>query len=568
MKGLIQRLLIVTLTLTLFACGGSDGGETPSPTPTPQPTPTPTPPPTPQSPEPSLWEQQVDAARLLQQATFGASLDAIDAVVEAGAETWLDTQMGLPTSSHVDYLNALTNQVERDDIWREHRIEAWWNAALTAPDQLRQRVAYALSQLMVISDKSIFSDDQFGMANYYDLLASHAFGNYRDLLEDVTRSPIMGMYLSMLGNEKPDAARNIRPDENYARELMQLFSIGLVELGLDGTPLIGTNGEPIATYDQAVIEAYAHVFTGWNFSPATEFTWYNWWQNYDTLNAMEPVEAFHDTGEKLLLNNVLVPAGQSAEQDLTMALDSLFMHPNVGPFVSRHLIQQLVTSNPSPAYIARVASVFNDNGEGIRGDLGATIKALLLDEEARSGHHDLPQQFGKLKEPIIKQTQLWRAFSAFSPNQRMQLGYPDYIFNQAPLSSPSVFNFYLPDYSEPGELASEQLVAPELQIITETYVVRATNFIAYSTLWGHQVRRDPADDKDILVSFDAQIALLDQPEELLEQLNLLLLSGAMSDQYEAILAEALTLTDGLEPADRVANLVFLILSSPQFAVQM
>lgn len=215
------------------------------------------------------------------------------------------------------------------------------------------------------------------------MLAADAFGNYRDLIEAVSISPIMGMYLSMLGNEQPDLERNIRPDENYTRELMQLFTIGLVKLNSDGTRRLNSQGQAVETYNQAIIEAHAHVFTGWNFSGATENAWYNWGRNYNSLEATRPVEAFHDKSNKQLLNGVFVPAGHSAEQDLEMALDSLFEHDNVAPFISAHLIKHLLTSNPSSAYIERVSAVFNNNRKGERGDLKAVIKAILLDEEAR-----------------------------------------------------------------------------------------------------------------------------------------------------------------------------------------
>ena len=569
MKRVFRIFYVFSTICVLTACGG--GGDTdssaptPAPEPTPTPTPTPTPPPTP-APEPSLWQQQVDAARLLNQATFGPQLADIERVVELGAEAWIDEQIAIPTTRQLDYIVGLEGVVPEDEFWRQHRIEAWWDASLFGEDQLRQRVAYALSQIMVISDRSNFEEDIWGIANYYDMLADNAFGNYRDLIEDVTLSPIMGMYLSMMGNEKPDPERNVRPDENYARELMQLFSIGLIELNLDGTPKIGADGQPIETYNQSIIEAYAHVFTGWNFNGTSEETWYQWWRNYEGIAPMTSVEAFHDKGEKQLLNGVIVPANQTAQKDLDMALNSLFEHPNVGPFIAKQLIQRLVTSNPSGDYVHRVASVFNDDGTGERGDLGAVVKAILLDEEARAEYAIQTTQFGKLKEPIIKATQLWRAFGATSPNDRIELGWPDYFFNQAPLSSPSVFNFYLPDYTSPGVLTEQNMVAPELQIMTETFVVRTTNFMAYSALWGHSLHRDP-NDEDILVDFAREVEMLEEPSALIEHLDLLLMAGSMGESYRQILLEAHEQTENWEPADRVANLVFLIMSSPQYAVQ-
>ena len=236
---------------------------------------------------------------------------------------------------------------------------------------------------MVVSQLGVLNNYPYGLASYYDTLSRNAFGNYRDLIEDVTLHPAMGVYLSMLGNEKPDAANNIRRDENYARELMQLFSIGLVELNLDGTVKTDTQGQPIPTYDQATIEAFAHVYTGWTFAGAPVFRG----ARATLTNQVIPMQLwqnFHDTGPKTLLNGFVVPAGQTGDQDLAMALDNIFNHDNVGPFLATRLIERLTTSNPSPQYVERVARVFNDNGQGIRGDLGAVVKAILLDAEARS----------------------------------------------------------------------------------------------------------------------------------------------------------------------------------------
>ncbi|MBL4631258.1 MAG: DUF1800 domain-containing protein [Paraglaciecola sp.] len=474
--------IIALLLLMISSCGGGSDNSSPTITPSSEviePT-------TPSTPTVDLDARLKDAARLLNQASFGPSVASIEQVIDLGTQQWIDWQMGLPVSSQVDYLTSLQNTLSvEDEISRMHRVEAWWDIALRGDDQLRQRVAFALSEIFVISEKSDFFEEYFGIANYYDLLAIHAFGNYRELLEAVTLSPMMGMYLSMLGNEKPDSERNIRPDENYAREVMQLFSIGLVELNIDGSVKLDDEGHNIPTFDQATIEGFAHVYTGWNFNGTTQDTWWYWWDNYDALNAMQAVQARHDTGTKTLLNGLELPANQSAELDLAQALDNIFQHENVGPFITKQLIQRLVTSNPSTEYIARVSGIFNDNGQGIRGDLGAVVKAILMDDEARNGHINAPNVFGKLREPILKATHLFRAFRAYSPSDRYQQGYPDYFFNQAPLAAPSVFNFFSPSFSPPGVIAEQGLVAPELQIITENYAIRTSNFFAYFALWGH-----------------------------------------------------------------------------------
>ena len=506
-----------------------------------------------------------DAARLLNQASFGASKVSIEQAADLGREQWIDWQIGLAPSSQVDYLTNLQNTLAVDDeISRMHRIEAWWDIALRGDDQLRQRVAFALSEIFVISERSDFFEEYIGIANYYDLLASHAFGNYRELLEAVTLSPIMGMYLSMLGNEKPDIERNIRPDENYAREVMQLFSIGLLELNIDGSIKLDAAGNNIPTYDQSTIEGFAHVYTGWNFNGTTEDTWWDWWDNYDALYPMQAIQARHDTGSKTLLNGLELPANQSAELDLTQALDNLFQHQNVGPFISKQLIQRLVSSNPSPEYIARVSRIFNNNGQGVRGDLAAVVKGILMDDEAQNGHIHAPNVFGKLREPILKATHLLRAFKAYSPSDRYQQGYPEYDFNQAPLAAPSVFNFFSPSFSPPGVIAEQGLVAPELQIITETYAIRTSNYFAYLALWSHTPNGEA---EQVIVDFSEEMALVNDIDDLLEHLNILLMAGGMTDDMHAILTDMHNETINDKPSERVAELVFLIMNSPQYAVQ-
>jgi uncharacterized protein (DUF1800 family) len=557
---MFKRYLFILLILMLTACGGESSEEIPS-----QPIPIPQPTPEPPSPLPSKNE----SARFLNTASFGANVSSIENVSNIGFEDWLDEQMALPASSHVAYLQSLEptlDLAEDEKLRRRERLEAWFTHAITAPDQLRQRVAFALSEIFVVSEHSTFGDDTYGLANYYDLLINNAFGNYRDLLEQVTLSPIMGMYLSVLGNEKPNEEENIRPDENYAREVMQLFSIGLVELNSDGSEK-HQNGQSIPTYNQETIKAFAHVYTGWNFNGATEETWWQFYRNYNTMEPMTAVEAFHDTSEKQLLNNVIVPANQTAEQDLAIALDNLFHHPNVAPFIGKQLIKKLVTSNPSPEYIARVSAVFNDNGQGIRGDLGAVIKALLLDQEAIEGT-SRNANFGKIREPLLRAVHLWRAFDASSPNDRFQFNWPDYAFAQAPLAAHHVFNFFSPDYAPPGVVIDNGLIAPELEIVTENYLTRTSNFLAYSTFWGHtEFENGNSDDNRILIDMTSLNPMVDDTSALLAHLNMLLLGGTMSDEMRTILTEAFDQTVAQEVNDRLSNLLFLIMISPQYTVQ-
>ena len=347
----------------------------------------------------------VEAARMLTRATFGPTMASIaEYRTYPDAASWIDAQMALPASLVSPYTRANSNGSNP-----EARHEAWWNNALAGDDQLRQRVAFALSQLFVVSDvDAALANAQYGIADYYDMLAGSAFGNYRELLEDVALHPVMGVYLSMVLNERADEATNVRPDENFAREVLQLFSIGLHELDASARPVPA--GNPTPAYTQRTVEEFARVFTGWNYPAARRWNDTNISaRNYE--GPMEPNEAFHDAGAKTLLNGAVAPAGLTARQDLEFALDNIANHPNVGPFISKQLIQRLVTSNPSPEYVARVSGTFDDDGAGTRGNLGAVVRAILLDPEARTGHLENPD-FGKLREPVVRMVHLWRALDA------------------------------------------------------------------------------------------------------------------------------------------------------------
>ncbi len=492
------------------------------------------------------------AARFLTQATFGPKMSEIESVAERGLDSWLNEQLALSPTYILPQYPPGTYQNGRQAVW--------WETVVTAPDQLRQKVAHALSQIFVVSDTSAAIQNYGeGMSSYYDILIKNAFGNYRDLLEDVTLHPIMGMYLSMIRNEKPDTERGVRSDENYAREVMQLFSIGLVELNLDGTPRLDQNGNQIPTYSQAEIEGLARVFTGWTFNDCCNFDYEYSWKGDDVINHMRPFEEFHDTDEKAIVGGVRIPAGGSAREDLAMALDTLFNHPNVGPYISRLLIQRLVTSNPSPQYISRVASVFNDNGSGVRGDMAAVVRAILLDDEARFGHVDLPRQFGKLREPLLRITHLWRAFNL---GQDREYGYenPENDLAQASLRAPSVFNFYRPDFSPVGVVRSDGLKSPEFQITTESTVNALTNILF------EFIQDDGGWRGDFSLDMSEVTALADDHEAMVEYLDLLLMSGWMSEEMKTVLIDYLSNNQlGAEEAAR--NLVYLIVSSSEYAVQ-
>jgi uncharacterized protein (DUF1800 family) len=509
-------------------------------------------------PDPPASEAQ--AARFLTRATFGPSPEDIHRLSVIGYAAWFAEQAGYAPS--LEKPTLATWKAAHNDVTQDHRLMLWWKNVMQRPDTLRQRAAFALSEIFVISDVAgTLRDDPIGMAEYYDILVRGALGNYRTLLGDVTKSPQMGKYLSMLKNQKADPANNIRPDENYAREAMQLFSIGLKKLNPDGTDVLDGNGVPIPTYDQSVVEGFAATYTGWNYANAT-----NWdWPEENEL-PMEPWESYHETAEKLLLDLTVLPAGGTAQQDLTTALDLIFHHPNVGPFIARALIQRLVTSNPSPEYIGRVAAVFADDGAGVRGNLLAVFKAILQDSEAVNGPTDHPQTFGKVREPILRLTALWRAFHAVPPNGYFRYFHPESDFGQAPLRAPSVFNFFAPDYLPPGALHDAGLLAPEMQITTETRITSTTNRLYDCTFEGwygyHYVQPDTG-----LIILNPELPLAADPPALVEHLNLLLMSGGMSPEMKAIVASMVADTDPSDPRQRVLEALYLITTSPEFAVQ-
>lgn len=568
-KSLVFLFSLFFLLIFLAACGSDAANDTPSTPPVVVTPPTTTIPPTPEPIDP--YQQKLQAARLLNQATFGATSASIEYVIELGDEAWIDEQINLPPSLHFPLVEPF---IDNEDFWRTYRISAWWQHALFAEDQLRQRVAFALSEIFVVSEfNGVLFDSPEALTNFYDLLVQNAFSNYRQLLEQVTLSPAMGVYLSMLGNEKPDNDRNIRPDENYAREVMQLFSIGLVELNMDGTQKLDANSQPIPSYDQDVIKGFAHVFTGWNFNGTTEDTWYRWWQNFNLFDPMVAVAAYHDSEEKALFSGVLLPANQTPEQDLALALDALSNHNNVAPFIAKQLIQKLVTSNPTPEYVARIASIFINNGFGERGDLAVVVKAILLDKEAKTGHELAVNTFGKVREPIIRATHMWRAFNLAYVSDRIDFSWPEYFFGQAPLASPSVFNFYHPDYSPIELKSSAGLLAPELQIATESTMTNTINFFAWYGLWrnfsGDIANTDISEEDELYLDFTEQVNLVEEEgaQALLEHLNIILTAGTLNEDAIELLVSAYEENTQQDIESKIGNLVFLIMSSPQYAIQ-
>jgi uncharacterized protein (DUF1800 family) len=510
-----------------------------------------------------------DAARFLTQATFGPrGASEIAALKARGFDSWLAEQLATPAASHVAYVNA--RKAAGEMPYEERAYEAVWQQWLFEPGQLRARMAFALSEIFVISN--IAPDlDTYAMASYMDMLNRDAFGNYRQLLEDVTLHPAMGYYLNLIGSKKANPAKGTHPNENFAREVMQLFSLGLYKLNPDGSRILDAAGAPIATYDQSVVAGMAAALTGWSFAgndtsdaelfnPAKE----NW------VDPLVPWEMHHDTQAKQLFDGVQLPAGQGARQDLKLALDAIFNHPNVGPFVGRQLIQRFVTSNPSPAYIGRVAAAFANNGQGVRGDLKAVIRAVLLDPEARDLAKTAEPGWGKQREPVVRFANFLRAFNAASPSGRNRIWYLDSAdegLNQSPLLAPSVFNFFSPNYRQPGPLAAANLVAPEFQITTETSMVGGLNFFARLVRNGYYGNEETRLTMDL-----AQLAALaPRPGDLADRLNVLFFAGAMSPALRANIVTTLAALPlpktGGTVSDRVKAALLLVAMSPEYAIQ-
>lgn len=509
-----------------------------------------------------------DAARFLTQATFGPTAGEIAALQQSGSPgRWIDEQMALPATSHRMATMADFSEFPPDKNKgypaRLNRQAAWWKVSITAPDQLRQRVAFALSEILVVSDvNGKVARHTEALAAYYDLLANDAFGNFRRLLEDVTRSPVMGAYLNALRSPKPDPKRNRSADENYAREVMQLFTIGLYRLQPDGTLQLDAQGLPIPTYNQQVVSEMARVFTGWGFySSAPRPAFFREQENFFAPMMLYPQS--HDNTAKTIIGGRHLPARQGGEKDLRDTLDALFEHPNTGPFICRQLIQRLVTSNPSPGYVYRVAQVFARNSAGERGDLGAVVRAILLDPEARSAALADRVGYGKFKEPLLRATALLRAFDATSGSGRILIPNAENELGQSPLHAPTVFNFFEPDYIVPGPLAEAGLYAPECKIITAVTAITVPNLIRRLVYTAPHPR-----EKAPVLKLDSLMNLTRDPGALVDSLNLIFCSGSLSPSSPARIVEAVgLLPPKASDLDRARMALYLTVTSPEAAVQ-
>ncbi|MEM6893789.1 MAG: DUF1800 family protein [Bacteroidota bacterium] len=506
----------------------------------------------------------VDASRFLAQATMGYDYETIQMAAAMGFEAWIDEQFSLPRQSYEDLGEIIAEAGEEGQGWSNYR-SAWWNYVLSSPDQLRQRMNYNLSELLVVSGfGNDFFEDVGNLSNvYYDILGDHAFDNYRTLLRDISLNPSMGIYLSHFNNPRSDPANNIHPDENYAREVMQLFSIGLYELNNDGSQKLDGNGNFIPTYDNDDIREFAKIFTGFGDGrPEGQWGIDIGELDLDSFSTypMKMYEQWHEPGEKRLLNAQVVPAGQTGLQDLESAIDNLYNHPNVGPFIGNALIQFLVTSNPSPQYINSVANAYNDNGNGVRGDMQAVIKAILLDNEARSCNPLSNPTAGKMREPLLRFTNYLRAFNA--QNQTFLVdNMLDWIqaTGQAPVYSPSVFNFFLPAYQPQGDIARANLVAPVFQIHNSStsigYVNKVDEWVfEESFIEMTNPTTDLTDEMD----------LIDDPTALVARLDILLACGQLSNTTKTIIVNALEQLDAND--DRLALAMYLTMIAPDYAI--
>lgn len=537
---------------------------------------------------PLLTVDKLDGARFLLQASLSASTAAITELNSEGYDRWLARQMAAPIEQTARQFFASRgyDQVDDNRYYFNGNIGNFmiWSQLLSGGNSVRKRVALALSEFFVVSLSGInLTWPSSAIGEYWDILNRRAFGNFRDLLQDITLNPAMGVFLNTRGNRQADSSGRV-PDENYAREVMQLFTIGLHELNPDGTPKMA-GGRPIETYNSADVTGLARVFTGYDFdysgitfTPETNGTG----RIPDPLYTRRPMTSdpsrwqfprttgFHSPEAKTFLGRT-IPAGTSATQSLRIALDHLFAHPNVGPFFSKQMIQRLVTSNPSPAYVKRVADVFANNGQGRRGDLAAVFRAILLDTEARDPANVANPNFGKLREPVLRFAQLARTFNARSVSGNWQIGdLSDAAtgLGQSPLRSPSVFNFFRPGYFPTNtEIANRRLLAPEFQLVNETSVAGYVNFLERAV----QGARFPV--TDITMDYTGMVDIALDSRELLDRLDLLLTGSQLSRGVKDTIRTAMdsvALTATSSTADRLRRVhigVTLVLASTDYLIQ-
>jgi len=573
----INNLILSSLTLTFISgCGGGGGGGgggTSGQT-------------TVTSPPAKTYkvESIEDASSFLTRATFGSNTNNIESLlIKEDYKKWIDDQFTKSPNYHLEWakLNAkgvgsTSDLKDTPEDWVNHsdalsqlQRDAWWDIVVFGDDQLRQRVAFALSEIMVISKFGQLINYPDMRMSYYDVLVKNAFANFETLLQEVTYHPAMGRYLSYLGNSKADPLKGTHPDENYAREVMQLFTIGLYELNIDGSKKLN-NGKTLATYTQDDIKEMSKVFTGLTDDNNFFLSYEGFSSHKIRTEAMIASESYHDKSEKQILGKT-IPAGGNTKTDINLALNHLFNHNNTGPFIAKRLIQRLITSNPSPEYIKHVALAFNDNGKGVRGDMKAVIKAILLyDVDTNS------TTFGKLREPLLFISHLFRAFNVQKAENILYQGseqlykYTSLNFNgtgytqqEGALEALTVFNYFTPE-DGPYSLKKEGLIAPEFQLLDTKKV--------HQLLMG-LINKDSFIYDTFNISAELQLenekTLLDEKkyDELLDKIDLLLLGGKMNTITRSAIKNYINSNTNLSSDTLARYVISLVITSPDFAIQ-
>ncbi len=550
------------------------------------------------------------ASRFLASTTLGSTIEEIEALTDQGMEAWIDEQIDLPATTYTiptiqlyfDFYERCVNAIGVDSCsdYRPNLLHwrfTWWQQTMIAQDHLRQRVAMALSEILVLSDQSDLSNFPHGLAAYYDILVNNAFGNFRELMLDVTLNPSMGFYLSHFNNPKAVPMLNINPDENYAREIMQLFSIGLYELNQDGTRKIDPDtGLWIPTYTDDDIRGLAKVFTGlsgskWeNEDNPTPVRFGRRFGVYSKIDPMAMYDEWHQPGPKTIVGDFTIPEGQTGMEDVELAIDHLFNHDNVGPFLAIRLIQRLVKSNPSPAYIERVAGVFASNGQGIRGDMAAVIRAILLDEEAMECYWIEDTKNGMLRAPMLRLTQLLKGLKAETESEHFWSagGVFKAFTGQHTLSSPTVFNFYRPDYVPDSEFAYLNMTGPEYQILNSSTSSNYVNFMLIALMEDYFRERFDSEFNlhflnelrigrrnliyDDVRPYEARLNdplwldLAYAPSEMVDYLDILLANGQLSDETRERITSSASRSDIFDPVTSAHYAVFLLMIDPDYVI--
>lgn len=581
-----SAMAVSALALATAACGGGGGnGGAPGTGGGGGGTPAPTPPPVVVRPQ-----SDAEAARFGLRAGLSVSTGDLMEMRSEGYEAWLEREMNQAITRTSEQFLSQIGFEDVDDNQYFFRSDPGdymiWNQLMDGGYSVRKRAALALSEFFVVSVNNITIWPSSSIGAYWDLLIEHAFGNFRDLLEAITLNAAMGVFLNTLGNQRADPNTGRVPDENYAREVMQLFSIGLFELEIDGTVRTDGNGDPIETYDNDDVTGIAKVFTGYNYnySGGIEFSSPPSNPNFNIpdaallRNPMTANSAFHipnrgnrHSNEEKSFLGTTIPAGTGAEESLRIAMDTLFNHPNVGPFFGKQMIQRLVTSNPSPAYVRRVAEAFNNNGSGERGDLRAVFKAVLLDDEALSESSLSDPGFGKLREPMLRFAQWARTFGAESESGAwlmQNLSQSATRLGQSPLRAPSVFNFFRPGYTPTNSQAADaNLLAPEFQLVNETTAAGYINFMERSI-----------DGRggwmfDVKATYAEELAIAHETDELLDRIDLLMTGGQLSNSTkntirDVLNSESVELTSSRNTKlNRIYRAVMLVMASNDYLIQ-